>query len=626
MSLLDSIKDPSDLRKLPEAQLPQLAAEIRERMIDCVSQCGGHLASGLGVVELTVVLHYCYNTPIDKIVWDVGHQAYAHKILTGRNELFSTLRQFGGLSGFPRINESEYDPMSAGHASTAISAGLGLAIGRDLLKQKHHVVAVVGDGALSGGLAFEGMNNLGMQAATNMTIVLNDNEMSISHNVGAMSRYLTRVITDRRYNKIKDDVWELLGHLSDVGKRVRGLMHSLDEALKHFVIPGKLFEDMGLRYLGPVDGHNIPEMMEVFRYLRDSSRGPVLVHLLTKKGKGYTFAENDSRKFHGVGSFSPKTGAPESSTARAPTNSEIFGRSLVELAETNSDIVAITAAMPDGTGLTRFQERFPDRFFDVGIAEEHAVTFAAGLAAKGLKPVVALYSTFLQRAYDQIIHDIALDSLHVVFCIDRAGLVGDDGPTHHGMFDLSFLRTVPNVTIMAPSNGAELKAMLFTALLELKGPVFIRYPRGAAAEPVSGSEIPPIADNQFVVVDKGEACALIAAGEMVETGRRVRAALRDKGINATLINARFIKPLNSQAYRQLFSEYRHIVTLEANSLSGGFGSGVLELAAESPNPPNVLRLGLPDQFIPHGNVEILLKELGLDTESITNKVMDFLKS
>ncbi|HON11277.1 MAG TPA: 1-deoxy-D-xylulose-5-phosphate synthase, partial [Chitinispirillaceae bacterium] len=473
--LLDTVDSPADLKKLPIEKLPQLAEEIREFMIETISHTGGHLASSLGVIELTIALHYCYDTPDDKLVWDVGHQAYAHKILTGRKDRFNTIRQYGGLSGFPRLSESEYDALSAGHASTSISAALGMAAGRDVQKQKHSVVAVIGDGSLGGGLALEGLNNLGSMA-TNMTVVLNDNEMSISKNVGALSRYLTRVLTDKRYNKIKSEIWELLGG-SNVGKSIRGIVSNLDYTIKNILVPGKLFEDMGLRYLGPIDGHNIAEMIEVFRSIRNFSPIPTLVHVITKKGKGYGFAENDATKYHGIGSFSKLTGDVIKKPGQVSSYSDVFGKTIVEMASSRPDLVAITAAMRDGTKLTEFSKTYPDRFFDVGIAEQHAVTFAAGLALKGLRPVVALYSTFLQRAFDQVIHDVALDNLHVIFCIDRAGLVGDDGPTHHGAFDISFLRSIPGVTIMAPRDVNQLRKMMYTAVDCLKGPVFIRYPK-----------------------------------------------------------------------------------------------------------------------------------------------------
>jgi 1-deoxy-D-xylulose-5-phosphate synthase len=620
--IIDLIDSPADIRKLPVEKLPLLADEIRDLMIESVSHTGGHLAPSLGTVELTIALHYCFNTPEDKLVWDVGHQAYAHKILTGRKDRFKQLRQFGGISGFPRISESQYDAISVGHASTSISGALGLAVGRDILKQNHSIVAIIGDGALGGGLALEGLNNLG-SSSTNMTIVLNDNEMSISKNVGALSRYLTRVITDKRYNKIKAEIWDLLGN-TNVGKSIRSIVKGIDDALKHIVIPGKLFEDMGLRYIGPVDGHNVSEMIEVLRSVQTLS-SPRLVHVLTKKGKGYSFAENDSTKFHGIGGFSRSTGESIKSSS-APSYSEVFGNSLVEFAKENTKIIAITAAMRDGTKLNEFSRIYPDRFFDVGIAESHAVTFAAGLALKGLTPVVALYSTFLQRAYDQIMHDVALDNLHVVFCVDRAGLVGDDGPTHHGMFDLSFLRTVPGAVIMAPRDESELRNMLFTAVNQINGPVFIRYPRGCG----TGVKIPEsprvIEICEPEIIKTGSELALVSIGDFFGIAEKTCASLASKGIDATFVDAKFAKPLDRKFYRALFTNHKYIAVFENNSITGGFGSGLIELAQELDldKPPRILRFGLPDMFVGHGDLEHLHKEAGLDSETVLSRIITML--
>jgi 1-deoxy-D-xylulose-5-phosphate synthase len=625
MKLIDSINSPEDLKKLSLSQLSQVAAEIREVMLDMVSRHGGHLASSLGAVELTIALHYCYNTPVDKLVWDVGHQAYAHKILTGRRDEFKTLRQLGGLSGFPRTGESTYDAVSVGHASTSISAGLGLALGRDLKGEMHSVVAVIGDGSLSGGLAFEGLNNLG-SLSTNMTVVLNDNRMSISRNVGALSRYLLRVLTDRRFNKIKSEVWELTGYLSNVGKRIRSLVHNIDETLKHFVIPGKLFEDMGLRYFGPVNGHNIAEMIEVFKFVKESTVGPILVHVITTKGKGYGFAESDATKYHGIGSFSLSTGNIIASLRKKPTFSEVFGKTLVDLATQRDDIVAITAAMPDGTGLTQFAKEFPSRFFDVGIAESHAVTFAAGLALKGLKPVVAIYSTFLQRAFDQIVHDVALDKLNVTFCVDRAGIVGEDGPTHHGTLDCSYLRAIPDVVIMAPSNTAELRNMMYTAMQYRGGPVFIRYPRGSGGEIEPCENFSEVPLYEPVWLREGSACAIVAVGDLCPQCETACQLLESSGVRPALINARFIKPLDERFYRSLFARFDRVVTVESNSTVGGFGSGLLELASMLGFSGRVrfLQIGYPDKFIPQGSTDELLKSLRLDAESIGRRVREFL--
>jgi 1-deoxy-D-xylulose-5-phosphate synthase len=625
MSLIASINGPDDLRKLPLDKLPALAEEIRAFMLEHVSQSGGHLASSLGAVELAVALHYCFDTPRDKLVWDVGHQAYAHKILTGRREQFGNLRRFGGISGFPRTTESAYDAVSVGHASTSISAALGLAMGRDIKKEKHAVVAVIGDGSLSGGLSFEGMNNLG-SLSTNMIIVVNDNKMSISKNVGALSRYLTRVITDKRYKRLKDEVWELTGRLAGLGSRIRTLLHSIDETAKHFVIPGKLFEDMGIRYFGPVDGHNIAELTEIFRFVKDHTNGPVLVHAVTTKGKGYSFAENDATKYHGVSKFSLDTGDPVCSPEKKPSFSDVFGATLVEIAAHRKDVVAITAAMPDGTGLSKFAETHPKRFFDVGIAEEHAVTFAAGLALAGLKPVVALYSTFLQRAFDQVVHDVALDGLNVTFCIDRAGLVGEDGPTHHGTLDLSFLRTIPGALIMAPANGAELRRMLYTAMDYTAGPVFIRYPRGCVPDGLPDGERTALEIPEPEIVVSGTGCALVCAGDALSRGRAAREILEKLGVTPTLVNARFVKPLSAAFYTKLFARHERVVTLESNVLAAGFGSALLEFAADAGIPATrMLRLGYPDCFLEHGGNALILEKHGLAPRQIADKILEFVR-
>ena len=622
-TLLETINSPADLKKLPIEKLPQLASEIRDFMIEVVSHTGGHLAPSLGTVELTLALHYCFNSPEDKLIWDVGHQAYCHKIITGRKDRFNTLRQFNGISGFPRTSESEHDILSVGHASTSISGALGFAMGRDILQKKQSVIAIIGDGALTGGLALEGLNNLGSKN-TSMTVILNDNEMSISRNVGALSRYLTRVITDKRYTRIKSEIWGLLGG-SNVGKSIRSIMRGIDDALKHLVIPGKLFEDMGLRYLGPIDGHNIPEMIEVFNSIKNLP-SPQLVHIVTRKGKGYSFAEKDAIKYHGISCFSRDTGEVTKASGKPPTYSEIFGRTMIELASKRSDIVAITAAMPDGTKLTQFSKEFPDRFFDVGIAEGHAVTFAAGLAHQGLRPVIAVYSTFVQRAFDQIMHDVALDKLNVVICLDRAGLVGDDGPTHHGMFDLSFLRSVPGLTIMAPRDENQLRNMLYTAVNSINGPVCIRYPRGC------GLGVP--IDNEFQIVSpvpevirQGQNLAIVSIGDFFSIANSVCENLTQLGYNPTLVDARFAKPLNIEFYTQLFSTHHHIITMENNTITGGFGSAVLELAHTLDiELPKFLRIGLPDEFVCHGDNQLIFRELKLDKDSLTERISNFVKS
>ncbi|MDR3012905.1 MAG: 1-deoxy-D-xylulose-5-phosphate synthase [Chitinispirillales bacterium] len=621
MNILETINSPGDLRALSTGKLPALAEQIREFLIENICRTGGHLASSLGTVELTLALHYCYDTPNDKIVWDVGHQAYAHKILTGRREAFSTIRQHGGLSGFPRISESEYDNFSVGHASTSISAALGLALGRDILGEKHSVVAVIGDGSMSGGLAFEGLNNLG-SSQTNMTVILNDNEMSISKNVGALSRYFNKMLTDKRYNKAKDYVWNLLSshERTNIGKNLRDMIRAVDGGLKHIVIPGKLFEDMGLRYFGPIDGHNLTDMIGIFKSLKEHIRGPVLVHAITKKGKGYPHAEDNSTKFHGVGKFARETGDIIKGSAQRPTYSSVFGQTMVELGRTNKKLVAITAAMPDGTGLNEFKDTYPNRFFDVGIAEGHAVTFAAGLALKGLKPVVAMYSSFLQRAYDQLMVDVALDGLGVVFCIDRAGLVGDDGPTHHGNFDISYLNTIPGAIVMAPRDGKELRDMMYTAIEHTNGPVFIRYPRGNVPESMYAEDFEKIEIATPKLIKRGADVALISLGDMYTDAHQTRELLADQGIYAALIDARFAKPLNAGFYKKVFSKYPLIATFENNTLTGGFGTSILSLSTQSNKQTRILSFGLPDKFIPHGDVAKLKAEHGLAPEDMAKKI------
>lgn len=625
--LLDTINYPSDLRKLSVSQLTQLAAEIREYMIDIVSKNGGHLASSLGAVELTLALHYCYNTPTDKLIWDVGHQAYTHKIITGRKKEFETLRQFNGISGFPRSEESTYDVVSVGHASTSISVGLGIAKARDLKGEKYSVVAVIGDGSMSGGLAFEGLNNLGA-SNTGMTIILNDNEMSISPNVGALSRYLTRVITDKRYAKLKADIWELLGQ-SSVGKSIRGAVQLLDNAVKHILIPGKLFEDMGIRYLGPIDGHNIEAMVELFNSIKHQYNVPQLVHIITKKGKGYNFAEKDAVKYHGIGCFSKDTGETISNSTHSPTPSysDVFGEAIVELAVERPNVVAITAAMREGTKLIEFSKKFPHRFFDVGIAESHAVTFASGLARNGFCPIVAIYSTFLQRSYDQIIHDVALDNLHVVFCIDRAGIVGEDGPTHHGVFDLSYLRSIPGAIIMAPSSGNELKQMLYCAIDYYKGPIFIRYPRGCTPDKPDKTICKEIPCGVPEILTKGKEIALLGVGDFLSIAHQVAEILnKEKGLQLTIVNARFVKPLDIETYTEIFSNHKLIVTLENNSIIGGYGAAIAELLhkLDIKQKPEILTFGIPDRFIPHGDNNLIFNMLGIDAYSIAKNIGEFI--
>lgn len=629
MTLLKEIQSPADLKKIAVSQLPQLAQEIREFLIESVSQTGGHLGPSLGVVELTMALHYTFSTPKDKLVWDVGHQAYTHKILTGRKEQFSTLRQHGGISGFPHTTESEHDSVTVGHASTSISAALGIANARDLRGQDGEVVAIIGDGSLTGGLAFEGLNNLG-HSHTRMTVILNDNEMSIAPNVGAMSKYLTKIITDKKYNNLKSSVWNSLDHLSTLGKNIQSAVHNLEGAVKKVITPGSIFEDLGLRYIGPVDGHNLEELLAVLKFARDDNNGPLLIHVMTKKGRGYSPAEENQSKFHGLGAFERQTGNVISSETGMAW-STVFGNALEELAEKDPTVVAVTAAMPDGTGLGSFRKKFPKRLFDVGIAEGHAVTFAAGLALNGIKPVVAMYSTFLQRAYDNIIHDVALDNLSVVFAIDRAGVVGSDGPTHHGSFDLSYLRTIPNVTILAPSCAQDLRDMLKSALYDIPGPVFIRYPRGNA--PGADETVDASGRAAFLpqLCREGSQVLLLSVGHFFPEVCHCADILADDGISVAVVDAKTVKPLEKEWYCKYFSTYKIVVSFEENTVCGGYGSALMELASQLyaegklTEIPRFYSFAYPDAFVDQGNSNELRDDMQLSASQMALKIGDWVR-
>jgi len=619
--LLERIDLPEDLRKMGLAELAPLSDEIRHRIIDVIAKNGGHLAASLGTVELAVALHYVFDTPRDKLIWDVGHQTYAHKLLTGRRDRFDTIRTAGGLSGFPKIQESQYDTFGTGHASTSISAALGLACARDLVGERFRVVAVIGDGSLSGGMAFEGLNHAG-QLRKQMLVVLNDNRMAISKRVGAFGQYLTRITTTRAYTSFEKNLWDFLGRLpSDMGQPTRTLFRRIREGFKNLIVPGLTFEELGYHYEGPIDGHDLPALVDILQRIKDLP-GPTLLHVLTTKGKGFEPAELDAEKFHGVGAFDPETG-DSLQCGGLCTYTQVFGQSLVEFGRRDQRIVAITAAMPEGTGLDLFRRELPTRFFDVGIAEQHALTFAAGLALKGLRPVVAIYSTFLQRGFDQIIHDICLQRLPVVMAIDRAGLVGEDGPTHHGAFDLSYLRLVPNLVVMAPRDEQELRSMLWTAL-SLDGPAAIRYPRGVGlGTPLRDPQVLEI--GRAEVLERGRDGAIIGIGSMASVAQQAAAELRKEGINLQTVNARFCRPLDAELYRKLFKDFRKIITVEENVLAGGFGSAVEELVLEGRAMCQVLRLGLPDNFIEHGPRAQLLDRYGLSTAKVAHQVREFLK-
>jgi 1-deoxy-D-xylulose-5-phosphate synthase len=621
--LLPKIEGPNDLKSLTIEQLVALAEEVRQFIIDNVSKSGGHLAPSLGVVELTIALHHVFDSPVDRIIWDVGHQAYAHKILTGRRDVFHTNRQYKGISGFPTPNESPYDSFGVGHASTSISAGYGMVCARDLMGETFCVISVIGDGSMTGGLAFEGLNNAGA-SGKNFIVVLNDNSMSISKNVGAVSKYFTYLLTDPRFNRLKKEVWDLTGRLPR-GQDIRKAVQKVDTGLKAMVAPGRLMERMGFRYIGPIDGHNIDLLVKVFNQVKPL-KGPLFLHVITKKGKGYRFAEENATKFHGVGSFETSTGI-SNGIKKGPSYSEVFGKALCRLAQNNPSVVGITAAMADGTGLIHFQEEFPNRFFDVGIAEGHAVTMAAGLASQGFRPVVAIYSTFLQRAYDQVIHDVALQNLPVVFALDRAGLVGADGPTHHGCFDLSYLRNIPNLVIMAPSNGVELENMLATALSYTNGPIALRYPRGNTYLPNSHRSFQTIPIGKSEWLRQGNDGVILAVGRMVDIALHAADRLSESGLEVAVINARFIKPLDESLLMQLVDRHPRWITIEDNAVSGGFGSAVLEFLADyAPIGTQVLRLGLPDYFIPHGEESQLFHDLGLDVDGLVLAACDLFHS
>lgn len=618
MGVLERVNSPEDLRRLKMEELQELAGELRELIISTVAKTGGHLAPNLGVVELTIALHYVFHAPRDKIIWDVGHQCYAHKILTGRRDRFHTLRQYGGISGFPVRDESVYDAFGTGHASTSISAALGFAKARDLNREDYAVVAVIGDGALTGGMALEALNHAGHIQAS-LIVVLNDNEMSISKNVGALAGYLTRLRTDPMYYRSREEMEALIQKIPAIGPRMLRVLERLKDSVKYLVVPGMLFEELGYTYLGPVDGHSIPALVRTFERAK-SLKGPVLVHVVTRKGKGYPPAEKDPDLFHGVGPFNPATG--EVCSSGQVTYTEVFGRTLVRLAEEDPRIVAITAAMPTGTGLKAFAQRFPDRFFDVGIAEQHAVTLAAGLAASGWRPVVAIYSTFLQRAYDQIVHDVCLQRLPVIFALDRAGLVGEDGATHQGLFDIAYLRSIPHMVLMAPMDENELQHMLKTALL-YSGPCAIRYPRGSGTGCPLDKELRPLPLGQALVLRDGKDVSLFALGNTVAAAREAAERLAAQGIEAAVINVRFVKPLDAPLLLRFARRTRRVVTIEEGILAGGFGSAVAELLLDNGlGDVELVRLGINDTFVEHGAPNILREKYGLTADNIVTAVME----
>ena len=621
MKVLGKINSPQDIKELTEKELIELASETREFIIENVDKTGGHLAPSLGVVELTIALMKVFDLPKDKLVWDVGHQAYAHKIYTGRRDVFNTNRQFGGISGFIKPSESEYDSFGVGHASTSISAGFGFVMAREILNEKYNVISVIGDGSITGGLAFEGLNNAGA-SGKKFLVILNDNEMSISKNVGAISKYTTSVLSDPTYNKLKNDIWNFAGKYK-VGKQIRQGLSRIEDSVKTLLTPGILFEKLGFNYIGPVSGHDLPLLIRVLDNIKNKVSGPVFLHVVTEKGKGYKPAEQDIRgTYHGVG---PGILEPFQSKDENPKYQDIFGKAICDLAEKDDRIVAITAAMTMGTGLADFCEKYPDRFFDVGIAEQHAVTFAAALSLKGLKPVVAIYSTFLQRSFDQIIHDCALQKLDMIFAIDRAGLVGEDGPTHHGVFDISYLRMIPNLIIMSPRNENEMTEMFHFASKN-KGIFAIRYPRGSVPNSDVSVKSHNIELGRGEKIMSGGKTAVLSVGDI--TNRIVEASeyLKEEGISVSIFDMKFIKPIDLNILNEVAKNYETVITVEENCLAGGFGAAVLEYYNSSGNyDKKILRIGISDRFVEHGKSDQLYKILKLDAKGISEQISDFVK-
>lgn len=615
--VLDKINQTNDIKKLDKEELKQLPQEIRQFLIQSLSETGGHLASNLGAVELTIALHLAFELPKDKILWDVGHQSYTHKILTGRKDRFHTLRQYGGLSGFPKTQESDCDCFNTGHSSTSISAGLGLAAAREIKGDNHKIISVIGDGALTGGMAFEALNNAS-KLKTNFIIVLNDNEMSISPNVGGMSQYLGSIRTAGVYQDLKNGVMESLNKIPVYGERIVKRIRRTKSGIKQLLIPGMLFEDMGILYLGPVDGHDVDKMVDMFQKAA-RFHGPVLVHVITQKGRGYKPAARHPARFHGTEPFEIETGLVKKKKVKA-AYTDIFSTVMRKLGDRNEQVIAVTAAMETGTGLKRFHNMFPDRFFDVGIAEGHAVTFAAGLAAGGQKPVFAVYSSFLQRAYDQVLHDVCMQDLHVVFAIDRAGIVGSDGETHQGIFDISYLMPMPNMTLMAPKNKWEFSDMIKFAI-NYEHPIAIRYPRGEAYDGLENFRQPVFYGKSEILYPQG-VVALLAYGSMVKTAVRVRELLQQQGMKCALVNMRFAKPLDEAMLRQAASKYKLLVTMEENVKTGGLGEAIQSYLNEIDTKAKVLQVALPDQFIPHGNVQVLKQKLGIDADSIAARIQE----
>ncbi|GMR25233.1 MAG: 1-deoxy-D-xylulose-5-phosphate synthase [Ignavibacteria bacterium] len=622
--VLSKVDSPADLKNLELADLKILCTDIREYMVDTISEIGGHFGGGLGAVELTVAVHKVFNTPYDLLVWDTGHQAYPHKILTGRKEALQRIRKLNGISGFLKRNESEYDTFGAGHASTSISAALGMALARDIKKENRKVISITGDGAMTGGIAYEAMNNSGINKS-DLIVVLNDNQMSIAPNVWQLSNYFTEMIAHPDYNKFKGQIWDLTGKLDNFGDRLRKIASRLETGIKSFITPGMLFEALGFRYFGPINGHNLHQLIKIFNQVKEL-KGPILVHTITQKGKGYEPAEGHSQRLHASTPFDKLTGKAIKKSSTNPSYTKIFGDALAEIMNKNQNVVGITAAMPDGTGMNIVKEKHPDRYFDVGIAEEHAVTFSAGLATQGIIPVVAIYSTFLQRGFDQIVHDVSLQKLHVVFVLDRAGLVGADGPTHHGVLDLGYLRLIPGMIIMAPKDESELRDMLYTAVEHYNGPVAIRYPRGSALGLPRKDGFEKIEVGKSELLVEGEDVALLALGTMVNYSLKAEELLKNENVNAAVVNMRFAKPLDTNMLDEIAARFTKVVTLEENNLPGGFGSAVSEYFVDKNYKNDILRIGIPDKFVDHGTQQELHQLLEMDPDGISTRIKVFCES
>ncbi|MFZ7124671.1 MAG: 1-deoxy-D-xylulose-5-phosphate synthase [Desulfobacterales bacterium] len=622
MPLLEQIHSPADLKRLDRAVLPDLAEEIRRLIVQVVASNGGHLAPSLGVVELAIALHYVFDCPRDKIVWDVGHQSYAHKLLTGRADRFDTLRRLKGLSGFSRMSESPYDAFTTGHSSTSISAALGIACGKRLKQDRSKVVAVIGDGSMTAGLAYEGLNQAG-DIRKDLIVILNDNDMSIAPNVGALSSFLSRTFSARRLQNLRKEIGEFLKSLPKIGDDVYQLAKRSEESFKAFVTPGMLFEAFNFDYFGPINGHRLNHLIDILENIKTLEE-PVLLHVTTRKGKGYPPAEKNPVYFHGCGSFDAETGACIVPKSAVPTYTEVFGRTMVELATRDRHIIAVTAAMPEGTGLSQFAKSFPDRFFDVGIAEQHGVTFAAGMATEGMKPVVAIYSTFLQRAFDQIVHDVCIEALPVVFAIDRGGIVGEDGATHHGLFDFSFLRAIPNMVVMAPKDENELRRMLVTAIA-YNGPIAVRYPRGAATGARIDPRPRPVSIGEAEILDEGDDVLILAIGETVGAALKARDLLIEKGVHPTIVNSRFVKPLDAELMARMVLRIPRVITVEEHALHGGFGSAVLEMLADRHiHGFRMHRLGIQDVFVEHGPQASLRSLHQVDADAIVSAALSLI--